>query len=304
MRVIRTLACDASNSTIVVANSAMPAIVHSADRSELYHIDLSKLKGWFSDTDVKFELSEDGRLKSVNATTTGEGETILKTAISIGLAAAVMMGFDGGRDYTKECALIKKAAGDKPLTITYEGAVDPTKQASDSQLLKPEAPTEFYATELASAIGGVCAFVDGTVAATVPAQYAAQNSDVSVQARQPGLVNIGVTAGTTDGCKGTDVWKGQLPVAQFGQAYQLPMPKPILFGKEGFGASFSDSGALTSLQYTSNTGAGQALNVINTALTGAEGETAQKAAAARAEADLIAQQQRVVQCKANPSSCK
>jgi hypothetical protein len=214
------------------------------------------------------------------------------------------MAFDGGKDYTKECELIKKVAGDKPLTITYEGPVDPRKQAGDPQALKPEAATEFYAKELASAIGNVCALVEGTVTATVPAQYAAQSGDVSVQARQPGLVNISVTAGTTDGCKGTDVWKGQVPVAHMGQAYKLPMPKPVLFGKESFGASFSDSGALMSLQYASNIGAGQALSVINAALTGAEGETAQKAAAAKAEADLIAQQQRVVQCKANPSSCK
>ena len=68
---------------------------------------------------------------------------------------------------------------------------------------------------------------------------------------------------------------------------------------------FAESGALTSVQYATNTGAGQALNVAASALTALQGETtAQKVAAVKAEADLIAQQQRLVQCLADPPSCK
>lgn len=299
-KVIRTVACDAQN-TLIVVNAATPTVTHSADRSQLMQVNLSDLKGWLSDTDVKFEFFEDGRLRNINATSTGEGEAILKTVVSIALALAVLAA-DGGRDYGKECALIKKVAGDKPLTITYEGPVDATK--IDSQVIKAEDATAVYADALASAIGGVCAFVTGTAPASEPVRSDAQDGDVMLQARQPGLVKITVTAGREDKCKGSDVWNGALPIAQLGKGYKLPIPKPVLFGKEAFGASFSESGALMSLQYTSTAGAGQALNVTNAALTGVQGETAQKAAAAKAEADLIAQQQRLAQCLADRTTCK
>ncbi len=301
-KAIRTVACDAKNNLIVI-NSATATVTNSADRSLPLKIQLSRLKGWLSDTDIKFDFYDGGRIRNINATSTGEGEAILKTVVSIAIAAAVLAAFDG-KNYTKECALIKKVAGDKPLTMTYEGPVDLTKPPSEGQILKPEDATAVYANDLASAIGGVCAFVSGTVQAKEPAHYNVQSGDVTLRAREPGAVKIRVTAGPEDKCKGSDVWNGELPVAHIGQAYDLPIPKPVLFGKEGFGASFSESGALTSLQYTSNTGAGQALNVISAAVTGVQGETAQKAAAAKAEADLIAQHQRLAQCLADRTTCK
>ena len=85
----------------------------------------------------------------------------------------------------------------------------------------------------------------------------------------------------------------------------FPIPAAAAFGKEVFAVTFADSGALSSVQYVSNTGTGQVLNVANAGLTAFKPETtAQKAAAVQAEADLIAQQQRLVQCLADPSSCK
>ena len=59
------------------------------------------------------------------------------------------------------------------------------------------------------------------------------------------------------------------------------------------------------MQFVSNTGTGQALNVAGAGLTALEGDTtAQKAAQVKAEGDLIAAQQRLVACKADPASCK
>lgn len=70
-KVMRTVACDANNNPIV-ANSTTPIVTHSADRDQFIPIRLAGLKGTFSDTDVKFEFYEDGRLKSVNATGTAK----------------------------------------------------------------------------------------------------------------------------------------------------------------------------------------------------------------------------------------
>jgi hypothetical protein len=88
-------------------------------------------------------------------------------------------------------------------------------------------------------------------------------------------------------------------VSQMGALYKLPIPTPVLFGKEALAAAFAESGALTPVQFTSTTGTGQALNVLSAGQTALKPETTTQKAA-----DLIAQQQRLVGCLADPKSCK
>lgn len=106
VRVVRTVSCDASNQ-LVLANAVTPTVVHVADRNQLEHVALRGLKGTFSDSDVKFGFYDDGRLKDFNASSTGQGEAILKTVISI---APVFFALDGGNAHPSECADIKKKA--------------------------------------------------------------------------------------------------------------------------------------------------------------------------------------------------
>src|SRR5215475_11114582 len=126
-KVVRTVACDKSDRPIV-ATAVTPEVAHSADRSRPATINLSGLQGPFSDSDLKFDFYDDGRLKDVNASSTGQGEEILKTVVSI--AAAGFVGFDArGRalappTYPAECAIIRNAAADRALTLTYQGEVD------------------------------------------------------------------------------------------------------------------------------------------------------------------------------------
>lgn len=301
-KVIRTVACDANNNPIV-ANSTTPTVTHSADPGQFVPIRLAGLKGTFSDTDLKFEFYEDGRLKSVNATSTGQGEVIFKTVVTI---ATAVLALDGStKTYPQECNFIKSAGGGKPLTLTYEGEVDIGRSPNDKQDIPPDTTSGVYAIILAKAIGYVCATVEGAEAAKAPATYELQAGDVVLRARQPGLVRLRVVAGGMNDCKIDTVWEGKLPVAQFGTVYSLPIPAAASFGKQVFAASFLESGALTSVQYTTNTGAGQVLNLTSSALTALQGETtAQRALDVKAEADLIAQQQRLVQCLADPKTCK
>jgi hypothetical protein len=178
------------------------------------------------------------------------------------------------------------------------------------QIVPPDTASSFYASQLAKAIGDVYAVVEGSeVPIEAPLNYVAHNGDVLLKARQPGLVKIKIMTGGIKDNQGDTIWEGELAVAQFGKDYSIPIPAPAIFGKQVLNAIFQESGALSSIQYMSNTGAGQALNVTNSALTALQtalqGETtAQKAANVKAEADLIAQQQRLAQCLANPTSCK
>lgn len=299
-KVIRTVVCDEANHPNVV-NSATPNVTHSADKGQFVQIPLSGLKGIFSDTDVKFEFYEDGRLKNVNATSAGQGETILKTVVTI---AAAAFAFEGGTPaYPKQCAFIKAANGGKPLTLTYEGTIDFSNK--EPQNINADITSAFYSAKLEDAVGHVCAVVESVeVPKEVPLKYKPKDGDVLLKALQPGSVRLKVFAGGANECKGK-IWDGSLPVAQFGTLYTLPLPAPTIFGKEVLSASFAESGAITTIQYTSNAGAGQALNVANSGFTAIKGETtAQKAADVKAEADLIAQQQRLAQCMADPINCK
>jgi hypothetical protein len=300
-KVVRTISCDANN-YLVISNVATPNVIHSADRKKKHEIQLSALKGTFSDSDVKVDFYEDGRLKDINTSSTGQGESILKTVISIAVAA---FGLDSGsKQYPAECAEIKKAGGDKPLTLTYAGDIN--VNAADAQEIPVEVTSRVYEKRsFWRVIGTVCAVIKAKTVSELPTTYAAQKGEPLLTLNQPAFLQIAVTAGGENGCTSASIWDGEIAVAQLGTQYDLPLPKPALFGKEVLAVTFAESGALTGVQFSSNTGAGQALNVANAALAAEKGETtAQKAADVRAEADLIAQQQRLVQCLADPKNCK
>ena len=155
------------------------------------------------------------------------------------------------------------------------------------------------------AVGNVCATVLEQKAPAPRTSYETKEGDILLSLREPGLAKVKVTAGGNNTCTNNTIWEEYLTVAQFGTPYDLPLPPAVIFGKRALGASFSESGALKTVQFTSETGAGQALNVLSAAQTATAGKTtAEKAAAIQAEADLIAQQQRLLQCLADPKNCK
>jgi hypothetical protein len=304
-KVVRTIACD-GNDQLVISNVATQAVVNVPDRKTAYSLPLAKLRGSFSDTDVKLEFYDGGRLKSFNASSTGQGEAILKTVVSL---VTPILGLEAGtKSYPAECKAIKKAGGDKPLTLTYVSEVDLSTVPSKVQQIPAEATSQANANRFAPVVGGVCAIVESKSAADVPAVYKARSDEMVLNAREPAWVKIKVKAGGDNDCQSPSAavaWEGELPVAQLGTDYVLPIPTPVLFGKELTAVSFAESGALTSVQFTSNTGVGQALNVVNAGEQALKPESIQqKAADLKAEADVIAQQQRVVGCLAEPKNCK
>lgn len=304
IKVLRTVACDARNIPIVVT-STTPTILHVADPNGSQTISVTDLTGAFSDPDLKFEFYEDGRLKGVNATVAGQGEAILKSIVSIATAIVPFAAGGQPKPYPAECTFIKDAGGGKPLTLTYDGAIDFNMRMGERQAIPPDTSSGVYHERLKNALGGVCAYVTKGNSPRAPIEYAMQSGDILLKARQPGAAQITVKTGPRDGCESDIVWSGTLPVAQFGTDYLLPIRKAPIFGKQVFAAAFVESGALSSIQYSSTAGAPQALNVIGSALTALQPQTnAQKAADVKAEADLIAQQQRLVQCLADPQSCK
>jgi hypothetical protein len=321
IKVVRTVACDASG-RLVLAEAASPAVTHSAHRGgKREALDLAQFGYRFRDADLKFEFFDDGRLKALNATTTGQGEAALNTAIkiaSVALAAAAAVPPDGkGTVVPPECQTIADASKDKPLTLTYEAEIVPsyavglpnTPAPAIDRVLKPIPPdigSDFYAGKLAHAIGSVCASLEKADAPPIPVEQKKDAKGPTLLARHPGLALVRVyTSGPScDPRPGYEIWSGELPVSQFGTDYRIPIPVSGIFGKQVVSLTFADSGALTTVQYGTTPGATQMLSVLNTGVTELQGHTAARAAQVKAEADLLAQQQRLVQCRADPATCK
>ena len=101
------------------------------------------------------------------------------------------------------------------------------------------------------------------------------------------------------------VFKEALPIAQWGTDYMIPLPYPKLFGKSTFSAKFSGNGSLTTIGYSREGGSGAlAEGVGSLADTLAPPTTSEQAAQVKAEADLIAQQQRLLRCQLKPDECE
>lgn len=325
-KVIRTVTCNAVNRPFV-ANAVTPLVHHSASKNnetDFFEVNLKELEGTFSDTDVKFDFYDDGRLKGINASNTGQGEAILKTVGTITAAALTFAAADvvdpaaykkmlkqQFKKYEEECDFIRTENDGEPLTLTYDGSVSISKnKLGESHKVKIELTREssIYHDALPLILGDVYGVVESITDADkldLPFNYKKKDDDVVIKARQPGVMTTKVISDGFIQPKNGVLWSGKLPVAQFGRPYFLPIPKPALFGKTGFAASFTESGTLTSVQYAKSTGAGQVLNVLDSSVGLFHNKSvSEKAAQLKAEGDLIAMQQRLVKCQADPTSCK
>ncbi|SEF25605.1 hypothetical protein ABL840_01685 [Variovorax sp. NFACC27] len=86
--------------------------------------------------------------------------------------------------------------------------------------------------------------------------------------------------------------------------FVLPIPKAALFGKQTFVLALAESGRVSTLGYGRTTGVPGAFNAATAAATAEITEDNAEAAALKAAADLIAQQQRFNTCKLKPADCK
>jgi hypothetical protein len=119
-----------------------PLTTYSADYTQpAKPLRVRDLDGSFSDTDANFTFTEDGRLASMNATLTGEGETILKSAISLGTTAASFAGVLGVASHDRSqpkapsedevCQMLSGWPGADKLALTFTRVQDFSGPAKD-----------------------------------------------------------------------------------------------------------------------------------------------------------------------------
>jgi len=306
--VTQTIDCNSDQTALIVLNSATVNTLYSADYSKgPYSVQIKKLDGFLADSDVGFNFFEDGRLKSINASTTGQGETILKSAIALGAALAPLGG--GARpakEAIPECAAVKSWGNGKPVTLIYSKNIDYRKD--DDGKTHPFGPPQGAAalyTELnkSNLLPLLEVVISPPSSIKSGASYISSSSDSSddvvlLTLQETANVKVDVLA------SGQDFWSSKITIPGK-NTYSLPIPKAALFGKDTFSLTLSEAGAITQIEYGKNTGAAGPLNVATSAAgAAAPGSTADKAAQIKAQADLIAQQQRLARCEANPAQCQ
>jgi hypothetical protein len=308
--ITQTVDCTSDKSAVIVVNTPALGTVYSADYSKAPNsIHIKALDGILADSDVAFTFFDDGRLKSVNASSTGQGEVIIKSVVSLVTAVAAL----GGKTAPAaglppppalpECAIVNSWGGGKPVSILYSNVVDVTtpnaipipmdpvpSSVALHHLLKAQLPTLQFTVgpskpvESGAHFGGAGG-ASGTNAVILTLQKTA-NAEVDVLAQGQKIFSGNVT----------------FPLAS---TYALPIPRAAVFGKQSFAVTLSEAGAVTAVDYGKLTGAAGPLNSLTAAATAeAPASTASKAAEVKAQADLIAQQQRLARCQAQPDKCQ
>ncbi len=303
VKVTRTIMCDGGGNPIIV-NAVALTPSHSADvgPGKAKQINIKNLSSGSSNSDIKFQFYADGRLKGVNASSTGQGATIIKSVLALTEALPVR-----GLGPSEACEFIKTHGKGKPLSLAFTaklrdfGSTVPFK-------LQADPASNFYFDSLDTVMGVVCGVIEQRMQPEKPVTMnSSDNQEVTLTLRQPALISIALKVGSESQCvpEADSFWTGNAPVAQLGTEYQVPIPKAAMFGKQQFAIGLAASGAVEFIQYAKDTGVGQALAAATDVAKQFEGQsTSAQVAAVKAEADLIAQQQRLVSCLAKPEECK
>jgi hypothetical protein len=194
------------------------------------------------------------------------------------------------------------------------------EKLTSDQVIDPDPDSQQTFAKTHDALGYECVHVEkltlkpdskGNSIPDVPGLENARNAHkyVELTLQQPARVALKVWSSTDSSCTfKSDIkpsWTGESEVAQLGTLYSLPIPKAVLFGKLQLSLALAESGALTTLQYSKQTAApSMATGGQDVSARLAPETAAQKAADLKAESDIIAQQQRLVRCQADPAKCQ
>jgi hypothetical protein len=130
LTVIQTLGCapdPGSAKDILSAVSVTPSTAYLADNAAPKgHINLGKFRHDLVDPDLDINLSDDGRLKSINATMTGSGTAVVKAAIALGALVAT---FGGDKETPRQKAIKQICQSIQNISNAQNGSTD-SQQAS------------------------------------------------------------------------------------------------------------------------------------------------------------------------------
>ncbi len=284
----------------VTTSIATPTTNYSTDFSQsAQQVRLRDLDGTFSDTDASFTVTEDDRLVSMNATSTGQAQAILTSVISLASAAAkfgaVLGAASDGTHGPKPLSpdevcqkLMSWPNSDKQLSLTFTSVTDFGAAALEWQKTKIGFPAVLNDGSPGTIISdrGLYAYLVGAGVklpqVTVRVGFASTNvRAVTYNASTSGDVvtlqlqdtaSVELDYKVADPKTGNDVpaaYSNTIVVPLKGSTYPVALPKGAAFGASKVVLSLAPSGAITTLEYSKTNGAAGAAAVATAAFTAA-----------------------------------
>ena len=300
----QTLTC-AGGQFVAVSAVQTPSTAYSANYEKSEPLETTKFEADtslgrdLSDTDVNISFYDDGRLKGINATMTGEGETVLKSAISLGSSLAGLSGAlmllrtpllpgRGAVKLSSPCQAVKDWAGEgKSATLTYTTIVDLNQLAehesirlndgSDPRLaisdrvlydkVKPELPDVIVSVSEIKPVPPYAKYTEqaGRHAFTINMQKTANVRIDFYTCRSQACPQRADK--TYDYSKANWAGGATVLVPDEGDTYALAIPSSEVFGTGKMVLAVSEAGAIQTLEYSRTSGAAGAMNVAANAAT-------------------------------------
>ena len=303
--VTQTATCTADNIPITATDVKWePAYLQNKEK--LHEVDLSKLGSGVSKADITLEFYADGRLKSLNTTQTGQGQSILQTALKFAVAATAL-DVTQVTSQSEACNALRKFAGNaQTLTILRRGTThfsdDPHESRRKSFSVEQVSLPSIQFQRIEPIFGYVTGYFEKSRDTTVVHNLAENYDGPALTLLQPAEVTVTINLANAD--KSERNWTTSMFVPQLGIEYRLPLQKAPWFGENIVELALDPSGMVTKLRYSGNPDAAGAVAVLTDLRGATDGEsTTEKAEQLKAEADLILQQHRLVTCQADPDKC-
>lgn len=307
--VTQTIACDSSkNPNVTLVLNVKPTYMADYSDAAKERIAIKALDSAMSDTDVAVALTEDGRLKSINSTQTGEAEAVIKEVVTVAATVAALGVVPTAKGKPNWC---ESPTAEKPVTITYKAGPYEYKDlvfASDTpkDMTVDSSSQALYDAVSKTSLGASLKPGLGIHAAQTIQPVEQKNISDGVPVALPRMSKVQIElfwgAGASASVDTQDLF---LPSEGTDRTFMLYIPSSAMFGTQKFVLSLTDSGAISSIQYAKTTGAASALTATQDVLNPLKPEsTADRAAVIKAQADLIYEQQRLAGCRANPAACK
>ena len=364
--VTRTIGCNAPatngtpNRRILYSTVAVvPLITYSADPdpTALMSVSYAALESGLSDTSLGMEWTEDGRLRSINSTTTGQGTAIIQAVAQLVPLVAAARGAQVDPDEAQRavdafCRTFDEVSPDgKPVAMIYDYSEDfgprrPAQSPADSPASNCRTRTETTASDClvaqqrilglsprstdfgASAeallrlnrqLPQFCVTFERQQPIDAP-QWRRDRGAVTLRLRAPVQYRAKILpaprAGDHITCDdaAAPFWVGQ-PLVPLTEAaslvelgvpgtYDLPVPRGVPFGGNNMKLTLAESGSITLLSYGANSGISGAAGAVGAAGGAFQQIDVRRAANYEAQANVIAQQQRLIRCQQTPGACE
>jgi hypothetical protein len=277
---------------IVSAASITTATTYAANTRDPQVIDMTGYGSSLANTGLTFTYYDDGRLMGIDATSTGKGGEIVKSAIGL---MTTLAGRSGpplvGTSQPVACANIKKWGKGEPVTLTYNGVIAFTDSGSARPYLRAEPASHARYEALKNAIGYICPVVSFPQTEDLDLFVEPTEGAGRVPLRQPVDVQLQLFVNRSDTCVEAEreyqILDDTVLASEAGKIYMVPIPKPAAFGKQTFALTLAESGALTKIQYDTEPGTDQALDAAKEVAAAAIETDAEITARATAEMTRI-----------------